>query len=216
MVNINAIAVKYINVIKGLYSEADCRVIHRGKVGRAFTVHSGMKQGCILSPLLFILLFVLDWVIMKKANKNVQDIHWTLTRQQYLQDLDFENDLCLIAHRKVDIEAKLKALIKYAAQVDLKINAAKTKIIQVNASTFCNLHIENEYIEEVKKFCYLGSIIIADGGADEDIKNRIQKARQSFGMLNNIWRSTKYSRNLKLKIFKSNLISVMLYGCKTW
>lgn len=207
------ISAKYISVIRGLYSEANCRVIHRSKMDGVFTVRSGVKQRCILSPLLFIL--VLDWV-MKKVNRNTRGIRWTLTRQRYLQDLDFADDICLMAHRKANIETKLGVLKKYTAQIDLKINAVKIKIIRVNANTLCNLYIEDEHIEEVDKFCYLGSLITGDGSADEDIKSRIQKARQSFGMLNNIWRSIKYSRNLKLKIFKSNMLSVMLYGCETW
>lgn len=196
-----------------MYSEAKCKVVHKGKVGRDFTVHSGVKQGCILSPLLFIL--VLDWV-MKKANKNTQGIRWTLTRQQYLHDLDFADDICLMTHRRADMDIKLKNLTKYAAQVGLSINVSKTKIIRINTEAPCNLFINNEQIEEVEKFCYLGSYITGDGGAEEDVKSRIQKARQAFGMLNNIWRSTKYSKNLKLKIFKSNVLSVLLYGCETW
>ena len=49
-----------------------------------------------------------------------------------------------------------------------------------------------------------------------DVKSRIQKARQAFEMLINIWKSPQISKNLKLKIYKSNVKSVLLYGCETW
>ena len=65
-------------------------------------------------------------------------------------------------------------------------------------------------------FCYLGSKITGDGGADADVKSRIGKARASFEMLRKIWYSTQISKNLKLRIFKSNVLSVLLYGCETW
>lgn len=42
-------------------------------------------------------------------------------------------------------------------------------------------HIYNKEIEVVDEFCYIGSIISKDGGADSDIKSRIKtKARQAF------------------------------------
>lgn len=94
---------KYLNIIKATYADARCMVVHRGKIDQSFTVHSGVKQGCILSPLLFIL--ILDWV-MRKANTNARGIRWTLTR--YLEELDFADDICLLAHKRSDMEAKLR------------------------------------------------------------------------------------------------------------
>ena len=66
------------------------------------------------------------------------------------------------------------------------------------------------------KFCYLGSIITKDGGADEDVANRIQKARIAFGSLHRVWSSKRLTRRLKLQIFNSNIKPVLLYGCETW
>ena len=55
-----------------------------------------------------------------------------------------------------------------------------------------------------------------DNGAEKDIKSRLQKARTSFSMLNSVWRSDKYSRRTKLRIFKSNVLSVLLYCSECW
>ena len=35
-------------------------------------------------------------------------------------------------------------------------------------------------------------------------------------MLKNIWKSKKLSRNTKIRIFRSNVVSVLLYGCESW
>lgn len=69
-------------------------------------------------------------------------------------------------------------------------------------------------IGEVGSFCYLGSKIRVDGGADVDVQSRIGKAPGSLEMLKNIWLSIQISKNLKLRTFKSNVLSsVLSYGC---
>ena len=204
------IPTKILNIIIGLYRSGKCRIVHRGKLGRWFTVDSGVKQGCVLSPLLF--LIVLDWV-MRKVNTGERGIQWTLTER--LEDIDFADDLALLAQRASDIEVTLRRLEKYAGQVGLKINATKTKFMRINTTTSCNLVIDGETIEEVESFPYLGSIL-AEDGADRDVDSRIGKARQAFISLNNIWNSTQLTRNLKIRFFKTNCVSVLLYGSETW
>ena len=55
-----------------------------------------------------------------------------------------------------------------------------------------------------------------NGGADRDVAERIKKARGAFETLNTVWRSTTYSNNTKIRIFNTNVKSVLLYGCETW
>lgn len=205
------IPAKMTNLIKQLYRNATCKVVHRGKLGSPFMIRSGVKQGCILSPLLFLL--TLDWV-MKKVNAVPHGIRWNLTER--LGDLDFADDICLLTHSKTELESLLTRLVKYSSQAGLQINVAKTKLIRLNTNTVCNLSLQGESIEEVDSFCYLGSYITGDGGADADVASRIQKARQAFYMLNKVWNASNLSRNLKLKIFKTNCLAVLLYGCETW
>ena len=71
-------------------------------------------------------------------------------------------------------------------------------------------------IKEVESFVYLGSIITKQGGADEDVTSRIGKARGAFIMLKKVWTSKEISTETKMKIFNSNVKSVLFYGCETW
>ena len=65
-------------------------------------------------------------------------------------------------------------------------------------------------------FDYLGTRITKHGGAEDDIKNRLGKATGTFNKLDKICRSGQPSKNTKIRIFKSNFIAVLLYGCETW
>ena len=51
---------------------------------------------------------------------------------------------------------------------------------------------------------------------DRDVTARIGKARAAFVMLKNIWLSKEIRTRTKLRIFNSNVKSVLLYRCKTW
>jgi hypothetical protein len=49
---------KILNLIKEMYRDYECKVTHEGKVTETFQVCSGVRQGCVFSPTLFVL--VLD------------------------------------------------------------------------------------------------------------------------------------------------------------
>ena len=71
-------------------------------------------------------------------------------------------------------------------------------------------------MEDVHIFTYLGSVVTSDGGADEVVKSRIGKARQPFNTLRPVWNSTSISTKTKLRIFATNVKSILLYGSETW
>ena len=75
---------------------------------------------------------------------------------------------------------------------------------------------DHEEIKEMDKFVYLDSVVSKDGGTDEDIKSRINKARHAFNTLRQIWRSKALSVRNKIRIFNTNVKSVLLYSSKTW
>ncbi|PSN34693.1 hypothetical protein C0J52_25284, partial [Blattella germanica] len=62
---------------------------------------------------------------------------------------------------------------------------------------------------------YLGSIVTPTGGTVEDVVNRIKKANAIFVQLYSVSRNKCISRNNKLRIFKSNVKAVLLYGSET-
>ena len=79
-----------------------------------------------------------------------------------------------------------------------------------------SLELPGEAIERVSEFTYLGSIISATGGADEDIAARIRKTQSTFSMLMPVWKEKCIRLQTKLKIFNTNVKSTLLYGSETW
>jgi hypothetical protein len=93
------------------------------KLLEPFTVTTGVRQSCILSPLLF--LMVINWV-SKTAYKEPKGIQWTL--QTRLEDLDFADDICMLSHHRYqDMQHQATCLEEKAKQTGLLINPQKTK-----------------------------------------------------------------------------------------
>ncbi|VDO58411.1 unnamed protein product [Schistosoma curassoni] len=61
----------------------------------------------------------------------------------------------------------------------------------------------------------LDSIIDEHGGSDTDVKAWIGKARAAYLQLKNIWNSKQLSINTKVRIFNTNVKTVLLYGAET-
>ena len=202
---------KIINIILALYDSCQCSVIHKGKLSPAFPVNTGVKQGCLLSPIIFTL--AVDW-IMKQSTRERNGIQWTPTTQ--LHDLDFADDIVLLAQAFSHLQDKTVTVQEEAAKQGLQFNVGKTKSLRLGHKHATPVRIGDEEAEDVSTFTYLGSVIAKSGGAEEDVEARIRKAQTAFSMLNTVWRSQIIRRKTKLKIFNSNVKSVLLYGSETW
>lgn len=122
---------KLVNVIKMLYSDFKSKVICNTALTDAFSVTTGVKQGCILSPFLFIL--GIDWVLRQVTSGVRKGIRWTLT--SVLEDLDCADDIVLLAHRHQDMQDKTNALATTSGNLGLKINIKKTRHLRMNSRT---------------------------------------------------------------------------------
>ena len=134
---------------------------------------------------------------------------------EHLNDLDFADDIVLLAQRNADMQSKLDDIARHSTAAGLNVNAAKTKAMQVNVNNTPSFTIEGNAIENVDDFQYLGSQITPNGGAISDINASIKKAKGAFGILRKVWRSNHIGLNTKLRIFNTNVKSVLLYASDT-
>lgn len=152
---------------------------------------------------------------MKKAVKDGNTgIRWKMS--SFLEDLDFADDLALISSNRVHIQTKVNNSGQYGTMTGLPISTVKTELMRWNSPTIEMVQVDGKELEEVLKFVYLGGTLTQKGDSEEDIRSRLGKARAAFSKLRNIWKSSQLKLNTKLKIFKSNVVAVLLYGCETW
>ena len=123
-----------------LYEGFTTKVICGQHFTEEFDIKTGVKQGCILSQFLFCL--AIDWV-MKRTNIGVKiGIIWTFTYS--LDDMDFADDISLLAHIHNDIQSKTEKMVRNGAKVGLHVNKDKIKTIRNNSQTAAQSDSENK------------------------------------------------------------------------
>ena len=75
---------------------------------------------------------------------------------------------------------------------------------------------EGHQLDNVFRFCYLGTIFAADGSQQYDVDSRIAMAMARCGRLRPIFDSKIITQKLKLRLYEAAVCSLMTYGCETW
>ncbi len=117
------IPIKLTSLIKNSYEGMTCRVAHGGHFTKSFAVRTGVRQGCLLSPFLFLL--AIDWILKKTTAGKRNGIQWTLGNQ--LNDLDFADDIALLSHNRQQMQEKTSDLSSVSAQLGLRIHEGRQK-----------------------------------------------------------------------------------------
>jgi hypothetical protein len=68
---------KFINIIRNSYNNMQCRIINEGKLTESIDVKTRVKQGCLLSPFLFLL--AIDYIMRGSTEGKRNGIQWTIT-----------------------------------------------------------------------------------------------------------------------------------------
>jgi hypothetical protein len=103
-------------------------------------------------------------------------------------------------------KSKLKRLKNEAEH----ININKTKGMRVNNLNTQKFRVDETEIEEVGSFVYLGKVLSVNGGTEEDVASRVKKENGVFVQLYLVWRNHDISKGVKIRIFNTNIKSVLL------
>ena len=76
--------------------------------------------------------------------------------------------------------------------------------------------LEDDELEEVNSFVYLGSTINSKGDSNEKIKRRIGMAKCTAMKMEKTWKSKVVSTRVKLRIIDTIVFPVMSYGSESW
>ncbi|KAJ4425841.1 hypothetical protein ANN_27467 [Periplaneta americana] len=79
-----------------------------------------------------------------------------------------------------------------------------------------NIKIGDLSFEEVEKFKYLGATVTNINDTREEMKRRINMGNACYYSVEKLLSSSLLSKNLKVRIYKTVILPVLLYGCETW
>ena len=172
---------KMLTAIKSLYNNVKCSVWINGHMTDWFSVHSGLKQGCILSPLIFNL-FVNDLgTLLEHSGKGVS------LDGVNLSCLFYADDLVLIAETEEDLQQLFDILAAWCDRNMMQINTDKTKVIHyrnqlVQRSNYV-FKCGSSIVEYTQFYKYLGLVIYEFLDYTVTAKYIAQSATRALGLL---------------------------------
>jgi hypothetical protein len=100
------------------------------------------------------------------------------------------------------------------------VNAEKTKYMVMsrnqNAGQNHNIKLDNKSFERVEQFKYLGTTLGNRNSIHEEIKSRLKSRNACYHLVQDLVSYSLLSKNTKIKIYRTIILCVVLYGCETW
>ena len=128
--------------------------------------------------------------------------------------LTYADDTIVMA----ESEEKLKSLLMKAKEesekAGLKLNIQKTKIMASGPIT--SWQTDEETMETVTDFFFLGTKITADGDCSHEIKRCLLLGRKAMTNLDSILKSRDITLPTKIHLVKAMFFPVVVYGCENW
>ena len=118
------------------------------------------------------------------------------------------------------LKENAEALIAATTEIGLEVSADKTKYMIMsrdqNAGRIHSVRIDNSIFERVEGFKYLGTTLTNQNSIAEEIKHRLWSGNDCYHSVQNLLSSRLLSKNLKIKMYRTIILPVVLYGCETW
>ena len=115
-------------------------------------------------------------------------------------------------------EEELKSILikvkEESEKAGLKLNIQKTKIMASGPVT--SWQIDGETMEILRDFVFLDSKITTDGDCSHEIKRRLLLGRKAMTNLDSVLKSRNITLPKKVRLVKSVVFPVVMYGCESW
>lgn len=202
-----------LRIISNLYWNQTASVRIEGEQTEEVRILRGVRQGCILSPTLFNLY---SEHIFREALQDLEE--GIAINGRKLNNLRYADDTIVFADSIEGLQALMTSIHNTSRQYGLDINISKTKfmIISKRQISGVNLYINNERIERVTKYIYLGTCINEAWENATEIKSRIGKARSVFNSMSAAFKSHDIALGTKMRLLRCYVFSVLLYGVESW
>ena len=193
---------KYVRMIQEMYR--DVYTVVRCSVGvtEGFGVKVGLHQGSALSPYVFN-------IVMDCMTRDVREsVPWSVL---------YADDIVLCAERRDVLEDKLERWRVALESRGMRISRSKTEYMcaTVEEDGRESIRLDGEEVKRVSKFKYLGSVVEAGGGMEEEVKHRIQSGWNSWRAASGVLCDKRVPLKLKGKFHKVVVRPAMVYGTET-
>ena len=178
--------------------------------------NQGVRQGCVLSPLLFNI-FIADLPLIFN---NREDATPSVNESQKLNCIMWADDLVLFSESECGLNSMLEKLSIYNEQNGLELNIEKTKCLTFNKTGRLIRRIfkyRDTNIEIVREFKYLGFLITPSGEIVSGLHDLKDRAGKAFFKLKAKMGEMFYKHvTTSLKLFDTLIKPILTYMSDFW
>ena len=195
-------------MISSIYHDRFFEVRDCGSTSARRQQHSGIVQGCPLSPFRFIILVS---VLMHDAHNLLSEGAKLSVKEDRLYDLLYADDTLLIGTNAKHVGELAAAVEKIGARFGMSLHWGKTQAISVGSSE-CITSSQGQQIPSSESMVYVGGLPCGDARMDSEISRRIGAASGVFRSLHVVWSRCSLPTKKRLQFFSSLVVYRLLYG----
>ena len=136
------------------------------------------------------------------------------TAGRNINNLRYADDTTPMAESKEELKSLLMKVKEKSEKAGLKLNIQKTKIMASGPIT--SRQIDEETMETVTGFIFLGCKITADGDCSHGIKRGLLLGKKVMTNLDSILKSRDITLPTKVRLVRGMVFPVVMYGCESW
>ena len=176
-----------IQIIQALYNTASSAVLLNSDIGEFFRTTVGVRQGCLLSPVLF------NLFLEKIMRETLHNFHSTISiGGRTISNLRFADDIDLMGGNNTELQELTNRLTSRAGAYGMEVSSEKSKVMTNSANkTPTQIYMNGQQLEEVSAFKYLGATLTKDSRSTTEIKSRLAIATSIMAKLDKIWKNKK-------------------------
>ena len=207
---------KVIDFLKAVYSDMSCVVKVGEEWSEPFGVSCGLRQGCILSPLLFSL-YVNSLVSkLKGAEVGVK------CGDQLISVLMYADDAVIVAEDEKSMKRGLETLAEWCNEWAVEINVEKCGVMHMRRKgvrrTDKKFYVRGEEVRVVEEYKYLGCVVNEHLQSVRMVEERAKAGAGALGDWLRRCRATvgEVKGATFMKLMEMLVETVLLYGAEVW